>query len=193
MSTAVTRTSLLDAAERLFAEHGFDATSIRMITDVAGVNVASIHYHFGSKENVLRNVTGRTASRVMELRRELLSEVEDPTVETLLEAFIRPDLIVIQERGPTVARFLGRTYSDPTPWIQEMASEQFADVRETFFPLLAKALPHLGPEELAWRMARVVAVIVHQFATWPEVGMTGAATEATLHRLVTFLAAGLRA
>jgi AcrR family transcriptional regulator len=194
MSTDVTRTSLLDAAERLFAEHGFDGTSIRLITDAAGANVASIHYHFGSKENVLRGVTGRVAGRIGELRTELLEALpESPAVEQVLEAFIRPDLMVIAERGPTVARFLGRTYSDQTPWIQQMAAEQYADVRHTFFPLLAAALPRLTPEQLAWRMNRVVAVIVHQYATWPEAGMSEPETERTLHDLVTFLASGLRA
>ena len=201
MTPSVTRTSLLDAAERLFAERGFEATSIRMITDAAGANVASVNYHFGSKEDLLRRVTDRVAHRIGELRGELLDAAveaaspEEPSVEALLEAFVRADLIVLREvheRGPTVARFLGRTYGDQTPWIQAMAAEQFGAARERFIPRLAAALPHLTPTALGWRMERVVAVIVHLFATWPEAGMTEAETEETLAHLVGFLAAALR-
>ena len=193
MSAVDTKRSILDAAEALFAAHGFDGTTIRMITEAADANVASIHYHFGSKENVLRGVTGRVAERITALRREHLALIEDPSVEAILEAFIRPDFVVIEERGPVVARFLGRTYGDQTPWIQEMAMEQFSEVTETFLPALAALLPHLDAEELGWRMARVVGVIVHLFATWPESGMTRDEAEETLGRLVRFLAAGLRA
>ena len=51
---AETREKILDAAEALFAEHGFEGASMRMITARAGVNLAAVNYHFGSKENLLR-------------------------------------------------------------------------------------------------------------------------------------------
>jgi AcrR family transcriptional regulator len=57
MATATTTDAILDAAERLFAAHGYDAVSVREITRDAEVNVAAVHYHFGSKEAVLRGVT----------------------------------------------------------------------------------------------------------------------------------------
>ena len=52
-STTDTRVKLLDAAERLFALTGIGGTSLRAITSEAGANLASIHYHFGSKEALL--------------------------------------------------------------------------------------------------------------------------------------------
>ncbi len=196
-----TRTRILDAAEELFAVHGFDGTSIREITRRAGVNVAAVHYHFGTKEAVLRGVSDRVAHPISDKRRHLLQSVVEtagpgaPEVEALLDAFLRADievLLELQERGPKVARFLGRTYSDQTDWIQQMAAEQYAQAAE-FYPHLGAALPHLDREEIAWRVRQVVAVIVHLFTTWPEEGMSEDAAEVVLARLVTFLAGGMRA
>lgn len=202
MSTATTRTNILDAAERLFASRGFDGTSIRAITREAGVNVAAVHYHFGTKEEVLRGVTDRVVIPINGTRVELLDRaVADtapfpPTVEAILEAFIRPDLVElrrIHKRGPAVARLMGRVYSDQTPWVQAMTREQFSGIQQRFLSVLGDALPDLSTGEIAWRMNRIAAVIVNLFATWPEEGMTEVQVDATVDRLVTFLAPGLSA
>lgn len=201
-ATADTRSRILDAAEQLFAEHGFDGTSIREVTRDAAVNVAAVHYHFGSKEALLRGVTDRVAVPISERRAELLDAVvaaaapEVPGLEPLLDAFVRADievLLELQDRGPRVARFLGRTYSDQTQWIQEMAREQFAGAAASFVPLIARNMPEVGDGEVAWRIGQMTALIVHLFATWPRDGIDAAEAERMLGRLVTFLAAGLRA
>lgn len=195
-----TRTRILEAAECLFATKGYAGTSIREITRDAGVNVAAIHYHFGSKEALLRGVTDRVVGPLNERRFQLLDEAlrrSDPApIEVLLDAFIRPDVEALQElqqRGPTVAHFIGRTYADQTPWIQEMTSEQFSEARTRFFPAIAATLPHLPPDEIAWRMAKVAALVVHLFATWPAAGMTDQQADATIERYVAFLAPALSA
>ena len=58
-TTPHTRDRLLDSAERLFAENGVDATSLRHITNDAEANLASVNYHFGSKEELFRQVFAR--------------------------------------------------------------------------------------------------------------------------------------
>jgi len=197
-----TKTDILDAAERLFAQKGFDGTAIREITRAANVNVAAIHYHYGSKEQVLRGVTDRIIGPLNDRRFELLDRaVADAqphplSIEAILYAFIRPDIETLQElhkRGPTVAHFLGRTYMDPTPWIGQMAQEQFAEAQTRFFPVLAQTLHHLTIEEISWRMYRVAAVLIHLFATWPDDGLTDAQADDTLARLIRFLAPALQA
>lgn len=195
-----TRERILDAAELLFAEHGFDGTSIREVTRAAGVNVAAVHYHFGSKEALLRGVADRVTEPISARRAELLARAielasQAPDLEGLLDAFIRADveiLLELQDRGPNVARFLGRTYGDQTEWIQDMAEQQFAQAGD-FYAHLAAALPHLAEDELAWRVRQVVAVIVNMFATWPEDGMSPRQAENLLSRLVVFLAGAMRA
>jgi AcrR family transcriptional regulator len=202
MATTQTMTAILDAAEQLFATHGIDGTSIREITRVADVNVAAVHYHFGAKEAVLRAVTDRVVGPMNARRFRLLERAQDAAapepadIDAMIEAFIRPDfetLMELQQRGPTVARFLGRVYSDQAPWIRQMTREQFAEVGERFFPAIAVALPHLRPDELAWRMAQVTALVVHTFATWPTSGMDTAGAERTIARLCAFITPALRA
>ena len=71
-SRPVTTERILDAAERLFADHGFEGTSIRDIVDSAKVNLAAIHYHFRSKEALLEAVLTRRISLVNGARLERL-------------------------------------------------------------------------------------------------------------------------
>jgi AcrR family transcriptional regulator len=195
-----TRTRILDAAEALFAERGFDATTVRDITEAANANVAAVNYHFGSKEALLRAVTDRVVGPLNARRRELLAELERrgdaPPVAAVLEAFIRPDIETMQrvDSGlPTMARFLGRTYAEPTPWIQEMALDQFGAIGEEFGRLFAAALPHLDQEEVSWRMRHVVAVVLNLFATYPVEGLDDEQAEATVARVVTFLTPAMAA
>jgi len=91
-----TRIKILDTAERLFGEEGYQPVSLRHITAAAGVNLAAIHYHFGSKEELLDELVMRkavpvNAERLESLRR--LREAAGPeaiAVEDLLEAFLVP-------------------------------------------------------------------------------------------------------
>lgn len=202
MGTGDTTTAILDAAERLFAANGYDGTSIREITRSAEVNVAAVHYHFGDKPAVLRAVTNRIVGPMNARRLRLLELAQaaaapDPApIDAVLDAFVRPDvetLLALQQRGPTVAHFLGRVYADPTPWIRDMTDEQFAEAGQRFLPAIAAALPHLTAGEIGWRMTRFVAVLVHTFATWPVEGMDRPSAELTVRRLVNFAVPALRA
>src|SRR3982750_849200 len=82
-----TKTRILDAAESLFMEHGFEATSLRQLTSAAGVNLAAVNYHFGSKEELFKGVLTRRLDPMNQERIELLGRVEreagarPPTVE----------------------------------------------------------------------------------------------------------------
>jgi AcrR family transcriptional regulator len=195
-----TRARLLDTAEELFAEKGFHATSIRDITDAADANVAAIHYHFGSKEQLLRAVTDRIVEPLNQRRLALLADVqssaEPPSIESVLEAFLRPDIetmVILGDRQPTMARFLGRTYSEGASWIQEMATAQFAPIGAAFQPVIAATLPHLAVHEIGWRLRQIVAVVLNLFTTYPDEGLSEADAEATIERLVTFLAPAMSA
>ena len=72
MASKDTKERILDAAERLFAAHGFAGTSLRAVTKEAGVNLAAVHYHFGTKEDLLHTSWksgGRQTERIEALRR----------------------------------------------------------------------------------------------------------------------------
>jgi AcrR family transcriptional regulator len=87
-STTDTKTQIINVAERLFAELGFAGTTLRNVVSEAGVNLAAVHYHFGSKEELFRAVVARFARPVVDRELSLLSELtvgtELPSVEAIL-------------------------------------------------------------------------------------------------------------
>jgi AcrR family transcriptional regulator len=87
-----TREKLLDTAERLFLEKGYDGVSIRDITDTAGANVAAINYHFGGKENLYREAFRRMisgkASQTLERLHGAIAETSPPDLEKVFRAYI---------------------------------------------------------------------------------------------------------
>src|ERR1700694_2184531 len=88
-----TRDRLLDAAERLFAKRGLDAVSVRDITESAGANTASIHYHFGLKRDLSASILERRAGHIGRRRQELLDRLEQrPYIELrdVVEALVLP-------------------------------------------------------------------------------------------------------
>jgi AcrR family transcriptional regulator len=200
-----TKQRILDAAERLFAARGFAGTSLRAVTKEAGVNLAAVHYHFGTKEDLLRAVLGRIVVPVNRERLEMLEQVEaaageePPSLEGILEAYLAPGLRAVQdlgERGIVITRFLGRSYTEPTELVQALVREQFEDVGQRLTEALGRALPNLPEVELYWRFKLVVGVMTHIQA---DAGRSDAYAkdlsdvDGTVRRLVAFLAAGLRA
>ena len=205
MASIDTKQRILDAAERLFAAHGFAGTSLRAVIKEAGVNLAAVHYHFGTKEDLLRAVLSRIVVRVNRERLEMLEQVEaaageePPSLEGILEAYLAPGLRAVEdlgERGIVITRFLGRSYTEPTELVQALVREQFEELGQRFTEALGRALPHLSEAELYWRFKLVVGVMTYIQA---DAGQSDAYAEdlsdvdGTVRRLVAFLAAGLRA
>ncbi|MEO6565431.1 MAG: helix-turn-helix domain-containing protein, partial [Casimicrobiaceae bacterium] len=116
---AATKDRLLDAAEALFMEHGFEATSLRLITATAGANLAAANYHFGSKEELFQAVLTRRLDPMNQQRVELLDRFERETApeivpcERILAALFIPALRLArdpQRGGTNFLRLLGRAY-----------------------------------------------------------------------------------
>src|SRR5438105_15088177 len=119
-----TRSRILDVAEQLFSEQGFDRVSIRDITRKARVNLAAINYHFGTKEDLIGAVFERRVVPVNEARLAALDMVEKsagkriPKLEAILEAFIRPALqssLKPSKGGTAFSKLFGRCLSEPSP------------------------------------------------------------------------------
>jgi AcrR family transcriptional regulator len=203
-----TKERILAAAEWLFAEEGFARTSLRAITLKAGVNVAAVHYHFGSKEALLEALFTRRAAPINAERLERLQAIESgaagarPPLEDLIEAFIAPAFRVLTELdpdGPSPAQLIARFFSEPEEIVQRVMREQFGEVGERFLAALASALPEVPPDEIAWRFEFMLAVLTHLLSGMHMVdvvpgGYVRAASEAeTIAHAVQFLAAGFRA
>src|ERR1051326_6716578 len=130
-----TKTRILDAAERLFVEHGFEATSLRSLPSAAGVNLAAVHYHFGSKEELFQAVLTRRLDPMNQERIDLLGKVEceagakPPSCEKVLFAMLIPALKLARDEkrgGKQFLRLVGRAYADPAPFIRHFLSAQYA-------------------------------------------------------------------
>ena len=200
-----TKARILDAAEQLFAAHGFAGTSLRAVTRKAGVNLAAVHYHFGTKEDLLRAVVSRIVVPVNRERLAMLEQVEaaagdePPSLEGILEAFIAPDLRLIRdlgERGVIITRFLGRSYTEPAAMVQALSREHYEELGRRFMEVIARAVPEVGQAELYWRFKLVVGVLTYILADTDPTGGYGedlSDVDATVRHLSAFLAAGLRA
>ncbi len=166
-----TATRIQDVAERLFVEHGFEATSLRMITQQAEVNLAAVNYHFGSKDALFESVFMR---RLAPLISGCLAELDDLeqqggklTAEDLVKSFIRPCLALSKDPsrgGALFVRLLSRTLVENHRQLREVISQQYSVFVQRYSVAFQKALPELGMEELAWRMHFAFSVMFNAFA-----------------------------
>ena len=203
-----TKTRILDAAERLFVEHGFEATSLRSLTSAAGVNLAAVHYHFGSKEELFQAVLTRRLDPMNLERIDLLEKVEreagarPPSCEKVLFAMLIPALKLARDErrgGQQFLRLVGRAYADPAPFIRHFLSAQSAGMIGRYKEAFCKALPHLTRQELTWRLHFVMGALSYTLAGTDALKLFAEATSTThndellLQRLAPFLVAGLKA
>lgn len=165
-----TKQRILDAAERLFGQEGFDGTSLRAVTTAADANLGAVNYHFGTKAGLLEAVVGRILGPATERQLAALDQLEaraaEPTVEDLLEAFVGPifDLFVDEgERGPILAQLFGRIMGDPGMEMRRMILRVVEHADRRFQAAFAGVLVHLPPPERWWRFRSTVALAVsHQ-------------------------------
>ncbi|MBI3681878.1 MAG: TetR/AcrR family transcriptional regulator [Acidobacteria bacterium] len=204
-TTPTTKHRILDAAERLFAFNGFDATSLRMITTEAGVNLAAVNYHFQSKDALLHAVFARRAGPVNQRRLQLLDKLEtgagnNPVpVEAVLEAFLRPVLEAGNLADCIPKMMVRMQYVESDETFRKVFEAHFKPVVLRFRLAMRRSLPGLPEEELFWRMQFAIGGFTHIFAgshliqVFSEGRFPTPAPEATLRRLIQYAAAGLRA
>ena len=198
-----TREALLDAAEGLFAEHGIQASSLRAITQQAGANLAAVHYHFGSKEGLVRAVFSRRLGPLNQERVRQLEECEraEGGVEEVLRAFVGPVLKMKREAPEGSRRFsrlMGRSFTEPSEEVRAIMTEEFGPMIRRFSAALARRLPHLPQPEILWRLHFAAGAMAHTAACGyllehHSEGACRAADPEALEHLITFLSAGLRA
>jgi len=195
-----TKEKILDTAERLIASQGFAATSLRQIISEAQVNLAAVHYHFGSKEELLDQLVLRKVTRVNEEREALLERFEresggDPVpVEKILAAFFQP-MIEAGSRNPQFVRLMGRLIAEGL--IPSIAEKHFQPTTSRFIAALRRALPHLPEGELFWRVQFMFGAMSHTIGglalSVPQIHGDGTDFQLLMRRLMAFLGAGMNA
>jgi AcrR family transcriptional regulator len=195
---------LLDAAEQLFAERGFEAVSVRDITGKAEANVAAINYHFGTREALIALTVTYRMGPVIKERLARLEAVEKKwagkaaPLEEILDAMVRPLAGNFRKSDlgePQRCQILGRILAGQGVIFPHEVEQDMENARQRLTRLLAKALPSVSSEDLAWRIQFVNGGIIHLLmdhgSTLGEEGIPQP-LESTLSRFIRFAAAGLR-
>ncbi len=207
-----TRARILDAAERLFMAHGYDGTSMRQITGEAGVNLAAVNYHFGSKEALIQEVFRRRLNWLNEERMRALDELEatadgqplkpSQIVDAFFGTMIR--MAEDEERGGVIfLRLLGRTLTEPSDFIRAFLAHEYKTVVERYKEALFRSLPDVPKAEIVWRFHFMLGATSYAFAGTDALRLVtdwGIEAEDSedrldrlLPRLISFLIGGLRA
>lgn len=201
-----TKDKILNSAERLFAEQGFEHTSLRQITGAADVNLASVNYHFGSKKALIQAVMERYHSQFMPALDSQLKALQAGGIKStadVLNCFVRPlqGLTAINPHGVSIyLSLLGHAYSEIQGHLRRFTMTHFGDVVHRLLDCVQAANPHLSVSTLFWRLhftlgATVFAQVSGQALSEIAQADFGeqAGAEDIVIRLIPFLAAGIEA
>ncbi|MFV9473026.1 TetR/AcrR family transcriptional regulator [Advenella sp. RU8] len=207
-----TRNNILNTAESLFVQYGYEGTSLRQLTSEAKVNLAAIHYHFGSKESLVHAVLKRRLEWINQERLRILDELEHQAMghplkpSQIVDAFFGTLLRQAMNQdndNAIVLRLLARTMSDPSRFIKTLFAQEHAEVIDRYKAALFKALPGVPEAEILWRFHFMLGATSHALAginvlrEATDLDNAGqdhpAYDENLLPRLMSFLLGGLRA
>jgi AcrR family transcriptional regulator len=203
---AATKQAVFNAAERLFALNGFQNVSVRDITAEAGVNLASVNYHFGSKDSLLFEIFRRRTSELNRERARMLHEANTrhggkPPVRDILEAYFAPPLrwaAPDNERRISV-QFIIRARSEGTAEMREVLRNDVSHLAR-FADALMAARPELPKEDVYWRLHFMLGIVHNnRFAEFDRLHhLSGGLTregdvDALLGRMLDFAEAGFLA
>jgi AcrR family transcriptional regulator len=203
-----TKQAILDAAERLFAQHGFHAGSLRVLTSGAGVNLGAVNYHFSSKDALILAVLRRRIHPLNQERLAMLSTCEKQAgkrpvpVEKILEALFRPALELATspaKGGRYFVRLVAQCLAEPAAFLRPLIEEEFAEYNRRFHLALSRALPHLSSRDIHWRLHFVQGALLHTLAhadlleLWSNGQCRVTNVDSPLGRIIDFCAAGLKA
>ncbi|GGJ00028.1 TetR family transcriptional regulator [Shewanella hanedai] len=200
-----TKTRILDAAEKLFAERGFSETSLRLITSKAEVNLASVNYHFGSKKELIRAVLARYLDVFMPVASaeivKLQNSDETASLNDIFSALVEPllDLNQLRTEGTrTFLQLLGRGYIESQGHLRWFITTHYGEHLTLFVKAVADSAPHIPPAEMFWRLHFTLGTVVFTMASADALTEIAAADfnehndiEAVIRKVIPYLSAGV--
>jgi AcrR family transcriptional regulator len=201
-----TKDKLMDAAEKLFARRGFHGVSLREITGEAGVDLALVNYHFGTKKKLLAEVIERRGQILNSERLQQLAELKlrsapaTPSVEALVSVFLNPILDRLAHAGAGWHSYFALlAYVNNSPeWGCTMIGKAFDAVVREFIRALTEALPGSAPEDIYWGYNFLTGALTLSLAETGRLdqlsnGLCRSDDVAALRmRLIPYVTAGLR-
>ena len=191
-----TQEKILDAAERLFIEHGYAATSLRAIASLAEVNLAATNYHFGSKKGLFGSVFHRCVQPINEQRLLLLKELKlskrKLTLRLILEAFFTPLAAAVNKKHQVPA-LIGRIYAEPESLTKPILEQEFGEVAAGYQLAIAEVFPDVPADELRWRFHFMIGSMIHllQFNAPLGTESSQATFISGIERMIDYAEAGL--
>jgi AcrR family transcriptional regulator len=168
MASDRTRASILDAAERLYADRGFADVTLRDIVAAAGVNLAAVNYHFGSKDELIAELF---VTRSLATNRERLNELKSAEatgggragIDAILRALVGPTLrgcLGPDNERSAAARFMIRASIESVPPIRRIKNREIDHLRK-FAAAMRRSLPDCSDVDLYWGLHFALAM-AHQ-------------------------------
>jgi AcrR family transcriptional regulator len=168
MPSDQTRTAILAAAERLYADRGFGDVTLRDIVAAAGVNLAAVNYHFGSKDELIAELF---VTRSIATNRERLNELKAAEekgggraeIDAILRALVGPTLrgcLGTDRERSTAARFMIRASIESVPPIRRIKNREVDHLRK-FAAAMRRSLPDRGEVDLFWGLHFALAMAHH--------------------------------
>ena len=168
MSSDQTRSAILAAAERLYADRGFGDVTLRDIVAEANVNLAAVNYHFGSKDELIAELF---VTRSLATNRERLNELKAAEekgggrapIDAILRALVGPTLrgcLGPDREGSTAARFMIRASIESVPPIRRIKNREVDHLRK-FVAAMRRAMPGRDDADLYWGLHFALAMSHH--------------------------------
>jgi len=194
-SIAATQDKIMDAAETLFIEKGFAATSLRAIAGSADVNLAAANYHFGCKEGLFAAVIQRRITPINQQRIQILNRLEAQarplSTREIVEAFLQP--LTESDLPPHLPAFISRISGEPHTVLRDMLQKEFEEVAIRFQAALKRANPAVTAEDINWRFHFLVGGLLQLVSLMSPLGVIEAeiSRKERFEKLVIFAVAGL--
>lgn len=202
MPTNQTKERIIQAAEALFARHGFARASLRQVTQLADVNLASVNYHFGSKEKLIQHVFRRHLDVLNQEREHAFAALfegdSQPDLKQLLRAFIAPalQLSTDPDQGHVFVQIVARGFVEYRNELRDFLAREYGEINRRFFAAIAGHLKHFSHDEVTRRIDFTIGALTYSMgdfgmAKFPAGGNRQQYLDSTIDSLVQYAYAGL--
>ncbi|RLV60668.1 TetR/AcrR family transcriptional regulator [Parashewanella curva] len=197
-----TKTKILNAAEKLFAERGFSETSLRLITSKAEVNLASVNYHFGSKKELIRAVLARYLDVFMPAAVASLEQLPDESsLEDVFSSLVNPLLELKRIHPYGTSNFLqliSRGYIESQGHLRWFFTTHYGDSLSIFIDAVKSCVPDIPDSDMFWKLHFTLGTVVFTMASSDALMEIAAADfeehndiETVIRKLIPYMASGV--
>lgn len=163
------RHTILLAAEKLFAQHGYNGVSIRQIAEEAGVPLALVGYYFGPKQDLFHAIFEHWNTTI-QARLDALTEVRNQShepvyLDNVVDAFLNPVLkLRSSSEGEWYALLLTRGLNEPGEQTDRALAAYFDPMAHAFIDALMDAFPGCTRSQMAWCYQFMLGALLHHLS-----------------------------